>query len=91
MTAVTDVMDSVVVRIIEAMHAGADAWEMPWRSVGSSGWPTNAFTGNRYRTGAVWVFERREWVVRLVPCTPSSIRAICATAAPPPRPGVRGQ
>jgi N-terminal domain of anti-restriction factor ArdC len=59
-----DVMDEVVVRLVAAIEAGAGTWDMPWRSIGSTGWPANAATGNRYRTGAVWVFERREWVLR---------------------------
>ena len=67
----TAVMDSVVARLVDAIEAGAADWQMPWRTLGSTGWPTNAATGNRYSTGAVWVFERREWVGGLVPCGPA--------------------
>jgi len=38
----TDVMDSVVARLVDAIEAGAADWQMPWRSLGSTGWPTNA-------------------------------------------------
>ncbi len=59
-----DVRDEVFGRLGAAIEAGADTWDMPWRSIDSTGWPANAATGNRYRTGAVWLFERRERVVR---------------------------
>jgi antirestriction protein ArdC len=49
----TDVMDNVVARLVDAIEAGADDWQMPWRSLGSTGWPTNAATGNRYSGGNV--------------------------------------
>ena len=48
-----DVMDSVVARLVDAIEAGAADWQMPWRSLGSTGWPTNAATGNRYSGGNV--------------------------------------
>jgi antirestriction protein ArdC len=43
------VMDNVVARLVTAIEAGAHTWTMPWRALGTSGWPTNAATGNRYR------------------------------------------
>jgi antirestriction protein ArdC len=49
----TDVMDAVVTRLVEAIEAGADDWQMPWRTLGANGWPTNAATGNRYSGGNV--------------------------------------
>ena len=48
-----DVMDDVVARLVAAIEAGADTWDMPWRSLGTTGWPINAATGNRYRGGNV--------------------------------------
>ena len=49
----TDVMDRVVARLVDAIEAGAADWQMPWRTLGSTGWPTNAATGNRYSGGNV--------------------------------------
>lgn len=43
-----DVMTEVVDRLVAAIEAGADGWQMPWRNLGVTGWPTNAATGNRY-------------------------------------------
>src|SRR3954447_391202 len=61
----TDVMDSVVARLVDAIEAGAADWQMPWRSLGSTGWPTNAATGNRYSGGNVLpltiITHRRGW------------------------------
>ena len=48
-----DVMDSVVAHLVDAIEAGATEWQMPWRSLASTGWPTNAATGNRYSGGNV--------------------------------------
>ena len=48
-----DVMNDVVTRVVAAMEAGAATWQMPWRTVATTGWPTNAVTGNRYTGGNV--------------------------------------
>jgi antirestriction protein ArdC len=48
-----DVMDRVVAQLVDAIEAGAADWQMPWRTLGSTGWPTNAATGNRYSGGNV--------------------------------------
>ena len=48
-----DVMADVVDRLVTAIETGANDWSMPWRSIGSRGWPTNAVTHNRYSGGNV--------------------------------------
>ena len=48
-----DVLDRVVAQLVDAIEAGAADWQMPWRTLGSTGWPTNAATGNRYSGGNV--------------------------------------
>ena len=48
-----DVMDNVVTRLVDAIEAGAADWQMPWRTLASTGWPTNAATGHRYSGGNV--------------------------------------
>jgi antirestriction protein ArdC len=49
----SDVMERVVARLVDAIEAGTDGWEMPWRTLGTHGWPTNAVTGTRYSGGNV--------------------------------------
>lgn len=48
-----DVMADVVTRLVDAIEQGAGEWAMPWRSMGTGGWPVNAVTGNRYSGGNV--------------------------------------
>jgi antirestriction protein ArdC len=48
-----DVIESVVTRLVDAIEAGAPTWQMPWRTLAATGWPTNAATGNRYSGGNV--------------------------------------
>ena len=48
-----DVMADVVARLMTAIEQGAGEWAMPWRSMGTGGWPVNAVTGNRYSGGNV--------------------------------------
>ena len=48
-----DVMERVVARLVDAIEAGAADWQMPWRTLASTGWPTNAATGHRYSGGNV--------------------------------------
>lgn len=43
-----DVMDRVVSDLVAAIEAGATTWEMPWRTMASTGVATNAVTHNRY-------------------------------------------
>lgn len=47
----SDVMADLVARLVAAIEAGADGWEMPWRTLAVRGWPTNQVTGVAY-TGA---------------------------------------
>jgi antirestriction protein ArdC len=49
----TNTMAAVVARLVDAIEAGATDWHMPWRTLGATGWPTNAATGNRYTGGNV--------------------------------------
>jgi hypothetical protein len=53
MTTTTIVIDDVVSRLVAAIEAGADRWEMPWRALTATGWPVKAVTGNRYNGGNV--------------------------------------
>lgn len=51
-----DVMEDVVAELVTAMETGASDWSMPWRNMGTAGWPTNAATRNRYSGGNALYF-----------------------------------
>jgi antirestriction protein ArdC len=53
MTTTTDVMADVVERLVAAIEAGADDWQMPWRTITTLGWPTNPTNGASYHGGNV--------------------------------------